>query len=350
MNVQIFPLKRTLLVLVILGLIVFPVILTQSQGRSADPTITLFVFIFVWVGLGSAWNILGGFAGQLSLGHAAYYGLGAYSAAIVFDKLEIAGWWGILIGPIVVIPIAWAIGWITFRLRGPYFALATIAVGEIVFLLAKNFPDFTGGSVGIEVKRDYFWPTGSDWRWLVGRAPYKIVYYWIALALVLLTIYISWRIAHSKMGYYLRAIREDEDTAATIGINTTRYKIYAFVISASLAASIGAFRANFSVHVDPDTVLKLGYSIEMVLVAIIGGLGTVWGPVVGGIVLTVAGDYFIEWFGEANQLVFGVLLVVVIFFSPKGLVGIFDYFWARWRGETRTPPDSRSEEVDHAAA
>ena len=115
--------RYIILGLVIAALAAFPVILTAIEGRRANTTITLFVFMFVWVGLGSAWNILGGYAGQLSLGHAAFYGIGAYAAAILFDKLGIPGWWGLIVGPIVVIPFTWAIGWITFRLRGPYFAL-----------------------------------------------------------------------------------------------------------------------------------------------------------------------------------------------------------------------------------
>lgn len=337
--------RQALLGVALAALIVLPMILVAAQGRRANTTLTLFVFMFQWVGLGSAWNLLGGYAGQLSLGHAAFYGLGAYAAGILLDKFGISGWWGLLAGPLVVLPIAWAIGWITFRLRGPYFALGTIAVGEIVFLLAKNFPDITGGSVGIEVQRMEFWP--RDPEWLFGSPP-RVPYYWIALGLALLTIYISWRISRSKMGYYLRAIREDEDTAATIGIDTTRYKIYALVISAVLAAALGAFRANFSVHIDPDVVLKLGISVEIVLVAIIGGLGTVWGPVIGGILLTLTGDWFIEIFGEANQLVFGVMLVVIIFFLPQGLLGGARQLWARLRGEAARG-EGRTE-VDHAAA
>lgn len=335
-----------LMALALVALIVFPNLLTTVQGRRANTTITLFVFMFIWVGLGSAWNILGGYAGQLSLGHAAFYGIGAYAAAILFDKLGVSGWWGLVLGPLVVIPFTWAIGWITFRLRGPYFALSTIAVGEIIFLLAKNFPDITGGSVGIEVMRMEFWPRDPDW--LFGSPP-RIPYYWIALALALLTIYVSWRISRSKMGYYLRAIRENEDTAATIGIDTTRYKIYALVISAMLVAAFGAFRANFSVHIDPDVVLRLGFSVEMVLVAIIGGMGTVWGPVIGGVLLTLTGDWFIEIFGEANQLIFGVMLVVVIFFMPSGLLGGARQLWARLRGPVRQP-DSQLEEADHVTA
>ena len=328
----------------IAALAILPVVLTAIQGRRANTTITLFVFMFIWIGLGSAWNILGGYAGQLSLGHAAFYGIGAYSAAIVFDKLGIAGWWGLLIGPLVVIPFTWVLGWLTFRLRGPYFALATIAVGEIVFLLAKNFPDFTGGSVGIEVRRMEFWP--RDPSWLFGSPP-RIPYYWIAMLLALITIYVSWWVSRSKMGYYLRAIRENEDTAATIGIDTTRYKIYALVVSAVLVAALGAFRANFSVHIDPDVVLKLGFSVEMVLVAIIGGMDTVWGPVIGGVLLTITGDWFIAIFGEANQLVFGVMLVLIILFMPEGLLGGAKQLWARYRNMS-TDETAQVEEAEHA--
>ncbi len=333
----------------LLALIILPNVLAVTMGRPANSTISLLVFMFIAVGVGSAWNVLGGYAGQLSLGHAAFYGLGAYTAGVLSVRLNLPGWWGLLIGPLVVIPVAAVIGWITFRLRGPYFTLATIAIGEIVFLFAKTF-EFTGGSVGLSLQQTAFWP--GEPTWLFGPPPGRVPFYWIALCLTGLAIAVSWSISRSRMGYYLRAIREDEDTAATIGIDTTRYKILALVVSAALVAMFGAFRANFSKNVDPETVLRLNYSIEIVLYAIIGGLGTVWGPVIGGVLLTLAGDWFLREFGDANQLIYGIMLVVVIFFLPSGLLGGARQLWARYRAG-RLPRPDRSTPLaggDHASA
>jgi branched-chain amino acid transport system permease protein len=313
-----------LLVFGLIVLVLLPLQLVQSQGRSANSTLSLLIFVLIAVGLGSAWNILGGYAGQLSMGHIAFYGIGAYSAGVLSVRFGISGWWGLVLGPIIAAVLAASTGWITMRLRGPYFVLATIAIAQIIYLLSRTF-DFVGGAVGLDVTNSVFWP--REPQWLFGPPPYRVPFYWIALALAVLAVGVSFYISRSKIGYYLRAVREDEDTAQTAGINTTRYKIFALVISAVLVAMLGAFRANFSRHIDPDTVLRQAYSLEIVLFAIIGGLSTVAGPIVGAVVLTIASDWFRQSFGQANELLYGILLVLVIFFMPNGLLGGLKQVW-----------------------
>jgi len=269
------------------------------------------ILVLLYVTLGSAWNILGGFAGQLSLGHAAFFGFGAYTAAIIASKTALSPWFAIIAGPAVVLPIALLVGWICFRLRGPYFTLATIAVGEVVRLLALNWSQLTGGAVGVVIRPSVF--SGTN----------KLPYYYIVLVITAATVALCYVVSQRKLGYYLRAIREDEETAESIGIDTTRYKLVALSISASLTAIAGAFYANYFLFVDPTIVLPLALSVEIVLMAIIGGLGTVAGPVLGAVLLKLSSEVFRNEFAQANLLIYGALLVLVILFMPDGLMGGF---------------------------
>lgn len=267
------------------------------------------ILVLLYVALGSAWNILGGFAGQLSLGHAAFFGIGAYAAAIIASKTAFSPWWGLLIGPLIVLPIALLVGWICFRLRGPYFTLATIAVGEVVRLVALNWSELTGGAVGVVIRPSVF--SGTS------KAPY----YYIVLVIAAGTVGLSRFISGRKLGYYLMAIREDEETAESIGVNTTTYKLAALAISATLTAIAGAFFANYFLFVDPTIVLPLALSVEIVLMAIVGGLGTVAGPVLGAVLLKLSSELFRNEFAQANLLIYGALLILIILFMPGGLMG-----------------------------
>ncbi|MFY9557856.1 MAG: branched-chain amino acid ABC transporter permease [Blastocatellia bacterium] len=269
------------------------------------------VLVLIYVTLGSAWNILGGFAGQLSLGHSAFFGIGAYAAAIIASKTALSPWWGMIAGPVVVLPIALVVGWVCFRLRGPYFTLATIAVGEVMRLVALNWRDLTGGAVGVVIPPSIF--SGTS----------KLPYYYIVLILAAATIALCSYISRRKLGYYLMAIREDEETAESIGIDTTMYKLIALAMSATLTAIAGAFYANYFLFVDPTIVLPLALSVEIVLIAIVGGLGTVAGPVLGAVLLKLSSEIFRNEFARANLLIYGALLIIVILFMPDGLMGGF---------------------------
>jgi len=269
----------------------------------------ILILVLLYVALGSAWNILGGLAGQLSLGHAAFFGIGAYAAAVIASKTSLSPWWAILVGPLVVLPIALFVGWICFRLRGPYFTLATIAIGEVVRLVALNWSDLTGGAVGVVIRPSLF--SGTS----------KTPYYYIVLVIAGGTVALGHFIRTRKLGYYLMAIREDEETAESIGVDTTRYKLIALAISATLTAIAGAFFANYFLFVDPTVVLPLALSVEIVLMAIIGGLGTVAGPVLGAVLLKLSSEVFRNEFAQANLLIYGALLILVILFMPDGLMG-----------------------------
>jgi len=264
--------------------------------------------IYLFASLGLAWNLVGGYAGQLSLGHAAYFGAGAYGLALFSGTLGMSPWLAVLAGVAGAMACALLIGGVSFRLRGPYFALATIAFAEILRLTAKNLPGLTGGDVGV--------PVPALFHGNINRS-----FYWAAVTLASLSFALTVVISRSKFGYYLMAIREDEDTALSVGIGAARNKLAALLISAALTALAGALYASIFLFIVPDQVLALDVSNEIAIVAMLGGAGTVLGPIVGSVVLETAAEIFKNTFKEAHQLIFGVLLVVVVLFLPGGIMG-----------------------------
>jgi len=272
--------------------------------------------IYLFASLGLAWNLVGGYAGQLSLGHAAYFGAGAYGLALFSGKLGMSPWLAVLVGVAGALACALLIGGVSFRLRGPYFVLSTIAFAEILRLAAKNLPALTGGDVGV--------PVPALFHGNINRS-----FYWAAVALASLAFALTVIISRSKFGYYLMAIREDEDTALSVGIDAARIKVAVLLISAALTAVAGALYASIFLFVVPDQVLALDVSNEIAIVAMLGGAGTVLGPIVGSVVLETASEIFKNTFKEAHLLIYGVLLVVVVLFMPGGIVGTIAGFLRR---------------------
>ena len=264
--------------------------------------------VFLFAGLGLAWNLVGGYAGQLSLGHVAYFGLGGYGLALFHGKLGFPIWAALLGGVVLAVAAALPIGRIAFRLRGPYFALATIAFAEVLRHCAKNLPDITGGDVGVQVPPLF---TTDHSRW----------FYLSAVALTALAFTVTVVTVRSRFGYSLQAIREDEDTALACGIDATRTKLTALVISAALTAVGGALYASLFLFSVPDQMLSLDISTEIAFAAMLGGAGTLLGPIVGSVVLESANEIFKTVFHEAHLLIYGVLIVLVVLFLPEGIVG-----------------------------
>ena len=272
--------------------------------------------IYLFASLGLAWNLVGGYAGQLSLGHSAYFGAGAYGLALFSGKLGMSPWLAVLVGVAGALACALLIGGVSFRLRGPYFVLSTIAFAEILRLAAKNLPNLTGGDVGV--------PVPALFHGNINRS-----FYWAAVALASLAFALTVIISRAKFGYYLMAIREDEDTALSVGIDAARIKLGVLLISAALTAVAGALYASIFLFVVPDQVLALDVSNEIAIVAMLGGAGTVLGPIVGSVVLETASEIFKNTFKEAHLLIYGVLLVVVVLFMPGGIVGTITGFLRR---------------------
>jgi branched-chain amino acid transport system permease protein len=263
--------------------------------------------IYLFAALGLAWNLVGGYAGQLSLGHAAYFGAGAYGLAL-FTRAGLPVWAAFPLLVALAMTFALLIGGVSFRLRGPYFALATIAFAEVLHVAAKNLPGVTGGDVGAQVPALFH----SN----VNRSFYICAVLLTAAALAATVV-----ISRSRFGYYLMAIREDQDTALATGVNAARTKLNALLLSAAFTALGGALYGSLFLFIVPDQVLSIDISNEIAIVAMLGGAGTVAGPLVGALVLESAAEIFKSVFQEAHLLIYGLLLIVVVLFLPEGIVG-----------------------------
>ncbi|MGZ5475487.1 MAG: branched-chain amino acid ABC transporter permease [Thermoanaerobaculia bacterium] len=303
----------------------------------------MMIMMFISVITGSSWNILGGDTGQYSVGHAAYFGVGAYTTMMLLQFRHVPPWYGVWAGAAAALVVALIIGSICFRLRGPYFVLASIAVAEIIRVSALNLKDITNGAEGILVTEIPPLTAGStvitDW---VSKVPF----YYAGLVFALATILVSWLVRRSKLGYCFRAIREDQDAAHSLGINLTFYKNTALAISAIFTSLAGSLYAVYVGFIDPGTVFGLDLSVQIVMIAIIGGIGTIFGPVAGALVLvplsealrsnvitqalidsglirqdSAVGAFLKENLAHAHVLIYGILVVIVILFMPEGVLG-----------------------------
>ncbi|MCX7892262.1 MAG: branched-chain amino acid ABC transporter permease [Burkholderiales bacterium] len=280
----------------------------------------ILVLYFAYVG--QAWNLMMGFAGQLSLGHSLYVGLGAYASAALFVHYGISPWIGLVAAVAVSLAAGAVIGFLAFRfgIGGVYFALLTIAFAEFTRIGFDHF-DWVGGSGG------FFLPVKehgvTDLANL--RGP-PVMFYYIALAMAAGAFLAAWRLRASRIGYYWLAIRENEDAAQALGINTFRYKMLAILFSSAMTALAGVFFAFYYNNLFPEQIFSMARSIEIILGPIIGGLGTLFGPVLGAFVLTFLGDGLTEVtdaFGiqipGLKQVFYGVALLVVVVFVPNGI-------------------------------
>jgi branched-chain amino acid transport system permease protein len=277
----------------------------------------LAIVVLMWTLLGAAWNVLGGFAGQVSFGHAALFGVGAYTTIILFLEGGIAPWWGIPLGGAAAALVSLPIGLICFRLRGPYFSLATLAVAEIVRLVALNWESVTAGPTGMLI-------TSLPPVRLLGRAvnwEAKEPFYATVAALAFGALLATNALKRSRLGAYLVAIRENEEAAEAIGVDTVRAKVLTLLLSAFLAGAGGGFYAFYFRYVDPDAVCAIALSMEMVFIAIVGGLGTVGGPLIGAVFLTSIGETVREHFQAGHLVFYGLFMMLVMRFMPEGIWG-----------------------------
>jgi len=296
--------KRRKLLLAVAG---FAISMLVPVVVHSDYLLQVLFRIYLFAALGLAWNLVGGYAGQLSLGHAAYFGAGAYGLAL-FTRMGLPLWAVLALLVALAMLFALLIGGVSFRLRGPYFALATIAFAEVVHAAAKNLPRVTGGDVGVQVP--------ALFHTHVNRS-----FYLCAVLLAAVTAAATVAVSRSRFGYYLQAIREDQDTALAVGVNAARTKLYALLASAAFTAVAGALYGSLFLFIVPDQVLSIDISNEIAIVAMLGGAGTLAGPMVGAVVLESASEIFKTVFQEAHLLIYGLLLIVVVLFLPEGIVG-----------------------------
>ena len=278
------------------------------------------VLILIWGSAAAAWNVAGGYAGQISLGHSAFFGIGAYAAALVVTRWELSPWLGLAVGALVAMAIGLVVGYLSNRLRGPYFVLATIAFSQVLLIVGSRWRGFTSGSEGIPVPfRPGFWTLGlAD----------KRVWVWITLALAVLAYLLQLYLDRSRRGYQLVAVREDEDAALSLGVPARWLKVAAICASAALTAACGALWAQYIGFVDPFYVFSVDLSVKFALAAIIGGLGTALGPFLGAALITTVETYLRAQFGGIGTgligiylIVYGCALIVMVRWVPHGLVG-----------------------------
>lgn len=269
----------------------------------------IIILSVMWTVAGIAWNLLGGYCGQVSFGHAAFFGMGAYSGGLLAVHFGASPWWGLLLAVPASAIVALLMGSIVLGLRGPYFVLATLAIGEVMRIMAENLTGLTKGTLGIMITR-----TWVD----------KLPYYYVILAIAALAFLVSRVIIRSRLGYYFVAIREDQDAAESMGIPTTLYKTIALTVSAMLTGLAGAFYTSYMGYIDPQVVFSLGdISILIIMVVMVGGVATEWGPAVGSVIMVLLAEAIrsIPTLGVAHQTLFGILLIIIIIYLPNGLVG-----------------------------
>ncbi|KKM10119.1 hypothetical protein SY88_15910 [Clostridiales bacterium PH28_bin88] len=285
--------------------------------------LNLLIVTVYGVYLAQCWNIMSGYAGQFSFGHATFFGLGAYTSSMLFTEVGLTPWLGMLIGGVLAALAGWVIGFLAFRyrLKGHYFALATLAFAETLRVIALNWR-FVKGAMGILI------PLGEKPTNFQFGEP--IYFYYIILAMAILITFLVHKLAKSKLGLYMVAIRENEDAAEALGVGAFKYKLIAVSVSAFLTALGGTFYVQFYSYIDPELAFGNHVSVNILTPVIIGGVGTVWGPVLGSLVLTPISEITRGLFpglSGINMIIYGAILIVAIMYLPEGIIGLIQNIW-----------------------
>ena len=295
-------------------------------------TINIAVFTVMYIGLATAWNIMGGYTGYISLGHAGFFGFGSYSLGLMIDRLHVAGGYA----PFALVPVAGlatavlavGVGWFALRTRAATFVIVTIAFMFMLQLLAENLVSITGGGGGLSFPIPPWF--GAD---------FNPPFYYAMLALALLGLGISWRIRRSKFGLGLLAIRDDEDKALAVGVPTRAFKLTAFVISASLVGMIGGVYGYYVTYIYPQFVVDPLIGISMVLMAFLGGLGTLLGPVLGALILEPSQLLLAYNYGGSKLylILYAAVFLLVILVLPRGIIPSLTVAYDRWKARPGPP-------------
>jgi branched-chain amino acid transport system permease protein len=278
------------------------------------------VLILLWGALSAAWNVAGGYAGQVSIGHASFFGIGAYAAALMVTRFARSPWLGMLVGVVLSIGAGFIIGFLSNRLKGPYFALSTIAFSQVLLIGVSRWRGFTAGGEGIPVPfRPGFATLGLG----------HVGWVYMALAAALLCYSVEVYLERSRVGYQLAGVREDEDAAEALGIPARQLKVFAVTLSAALTSVCGSLWAQYVGFVDPTYVFSVDLSVRFALNAIIGGMGTALGPYLGSILITSLETYLRATFSGVKTgfagiylIIYGTALILVVRFVPEGLAGV----------------------------
>jgi branched-chain amino acid transport system permease protein len=306
-----------------LDIAVFALVVALIPQVTSSGVALNFVMMVLYAALmAQAWNILGGFGGQFSFGHALFFGTGAYIQAIAQMQWGLSPWLAFGMAMMGGAVVAVFIGALSFRygLKGSYFALVTLAFAEVFRILATSV-QITGGGVGLMVPLK---PSIENMQFTS-----RTGYIYLVLGLVVLALLITRWLKQSRFGAYLQAVRDNEDAARAIGVNPFKVKLAAITLSAALMAAAGAFYVQVFQYIDPSIAYGSHTSVEALVAAIVGGLGTVWGPILGALALHVLADVTRNLFGTLpgiNMVIYGVVLLIIVMFSPKGIAGLASYF------------------------
>ena len=274
----------------------------------------------------SAWNIVGGYAGQISVGHAMFFGAGAYLPLLVYQQWQLPPLLGVPLGIAVSLVLALVVGAPTFRLQGHYFSMATIAVAELIRIVV-SYSDLLGAAIGLQG------PAMSEHWWdLTFRS--AVPYYYIFLGVLALLLLVTWHMQVSRLGYYLRAIRAGERAARSLGVPVRRYKLYALMLSATFSSLAGSLYALKTGFIDPDSGLGILVSVQLIITAALGGAGTLLGPLLGAVILVPLQTATNTWFGGSGSgltyIIYGAIIVLIARFEPGGLLELWHRLAPRW--------------------
>jgi branched-chain amino acid transport system permease protein len=320
--------------------VVFAALSALPYGFTAPWVQDLFIFTVMYAAMASAWNIVGGYSGYISLGHAAFFGVGAYAVAITFQHLSIgSGYRPFYVLPLIglgVAAISLPIGWIAYRTRAATFAIVTITLLFVAQQLAFNLHSITGGSQGATIRTPNF-PV----------ATYNVPFYYAMLGILALAMLSSWYVRGSKIGLALLAIRDDEDRARGLGVQTLFAKQVSFALSAGLIAMVGGVWAYYLAFIYPQFAVDPLVTIGMVLMVYLGGRGTIWGPVLGAFILVPAQKYLAYRLGASQLYLIGYssVFLVVMLLMPRGILPSLADQLRRLRGRQRTAARGSEETV-----
>lgn len=283
----------------------------------------LMIMLLLYATLSQAWNLIGGYAGQVSFGHAVFFGIGAYAAMAPLNQWGLTPWIGMAVGGLLAVVVAVIIGVPVFRLKGHYFAISTFAVAEVVRELFSTW-DWVDGPIGLDAP--VLDPSWTNFMFYDTKFPY----HYTALIFFCVVTCVAFRMERSRMGYYFRAINQRPEAAQAMGVNIAFYKQYAFMTSAFITAICGAFYGLYVLHIEPATVLSLDISIKIVLITALGGAGSLWGPLLGAMILIPLQEYSRIWLGGTGMgidlIVLGALIILICIFEPRGIVGLLRRF------------------------
>lgn len=307
--------------LILIGVIAIAALVLGSMLEPRGYAVRVVCLILLAASLGQCWNIVGGLANQISLGHAAFFGIGAYTSTMLQINYGLSPWVGLPIGMLLAAIIGVLISLPTMRLKGSYFSLATLAFGEACRIVATAATSLTGGPQGVSVPF-----VGNSLAMMQFRGAGSYVPIFVGLFIVVSVTFML--LAHGRLGYMLRAIRENEDAAEVAGINTLGVRLAGAAISAALTAATGTLFAQFTFFIDPDIVFSMSsVSIRAALIAILGGVGTLAGPIVGALIIVpleeILSTYLSSKAAGIAPLIFGFILIGIVIWRPTGLVSLF---------------------------